>query len=216
MSEPDYIDIYCERTGPEFWSEPVNALTNLSFIIAAITIMAQIRKQGLFHVHFVVLATLIAAIGTGSFLFHTKAVFWALLSDVIPILLFQLYYLFVYSRWVLKTDFLKSFLWPVALIILIGLNGVLFPGDLLNGSIGYAPSLIVLAVVTALHLKKREPGGKFFLSACALFILSLTFRTIDEALCPYIPTGTHYLWHVINGLVLFLLVQSLVLYRKQK
>jgi hypothetical protein len=30
------IDSYCERTGPDFWSEPFNALSNLSFIVAAV------------------------------------------------------------------------------------------------------------------------------------------------------------------------------------
>ncbi|TGT81791.1 hypothetical protein EN804_32725 [Mesorhizobium sp. M8A.F.Ca.ET.161.01.1.1] len=28
------VDLYCERTGRELWSEPVNALTNLAFIAA--------------------------------------------------------------------------------------------------------------------------------------------------------------------------------------
>ena len=30
------IDGYCERTGPEYWSEPVNAVTNAAFLIAAL------------------------------------------------------------------------------------------------------------------------------------------------------------------------------------
>ena len=30
-----YIDIYCESTGAEFWSEPVNALSNFAFIFSA-------------------------------------------------------------------------------------------------------------------------------------------------------------------------------------
>ena len=31
----DRIDAYCERLGPAFWAEPVNALTNAAFPIAA-------------------------------------------------------------------------------------------------------------------------------------------------------------------------------------
>ncbi len=30
------VDIYCERTSAAFWAEPVNALSNLSFIAAAL------------------------------------------------------------------------------------------------------------------------------------------------------------------------------------
>ena len=29
------IDLYCERTAPGLWEEPINALTNLSFFVAA-------------------------------------------------------------------------------------------------------------------------------------------------------------------------------------
>ena len=28
------IDIYCERLGPGFWAEPVNALSNGAFLVA--------------------------------------------------------------------------------------------------------------------------------------------------------------------------------------
>ena len=29
------VDLYCERTDPGYWSEPLNALSNASFILAA-------------------------------------------------------------------------------------------------------------------------------------------------------------------------------------
>ena len=29
------IDLYCERFGPGIWAEPINALTNLAFLVAA-------------------------------------------------------------------------------------------------------------------------------------------------------------------------------------
>ena len=31
----EIVDLYCERTSPVFWAEPVNALTNLAFFLAA-------------------------------------------------------------------------------------------------------------------------------------------------------------------------------------
>ena len=34
------IDGYCERTGPEFWAEPVNAATNAAFLVAALVALA--------------------------------------------------------------------------------------------------------------------------------------------------------------------------------
>ena len=35
-----------------------------------------------------------------------------------------------------------------------------------------------------------------------LLLLSLTLRTIDKAVCPGLPIGTHFLWHVLNGILL--------------
>ena len=29
------LDLYCERLGPEFWAEPLNAISNGGFIVAA-------------------------------------------------------------------------------------------------------------------------------------------------------------------------------------
>ena len=29
------VDGYCERTGPGYWSEPLNALSNAAFLVAA-------------------------------------------------------------------------------------------------------------------------------------------------------------------------------------
>lgn len=37
-------------------------------------------------------------------------------------------------------------------------------------------------------------------------------RPLDQPLCPYIPTGTPFPWHVLNAVVLYLVV-SVVTYR---
>jgi len=42
--------------------------------------------------------------------------------------------------------------------------------------------------------------------AAALFATSLTLRSIDQAVCGAVPTGTHFLWHTINGILLFVLM----------
>ncbi len=35
-----------------------------------------------------------------------------------------------------------------------------------------------------------------------VLVVSLTFRTLDDPLCDAIPMGTHFLWHILNGLML--------------
>ena len=80
----------------------------------------------------------------------------------------------------------------------------------LNGSLIYAPAFLVLIGLGAYHFvpHKQEPFA--VLAASAVFLLSLLFRSIDLAVRPYISVGTHFLWHILNGLVLYLAMRALV------
>jgi hypothetical protein len=59
------VDLYCERTGPELWSEPVNALTNLAFVAAGIWGVYEVRKRST-GTAAEALAWWVVAIGVGS------------------------------------------------------------------------------------------------------------------------------------------------------
>ena len=54
-----------------------------------------------------------------------------------------------------------------------------------------------------------EPG--LLLIASAVFLTSLTMRTIDNAICDYLTIGTHFFWHLFNGLLLYLIIRGLVM-----
>jgi len=41
-----------------------------------------------------------------------------------------------------------------------------------------------------------------------LFLASLGFRTIDQAVCEWTPVGTHFMWHILNAAVLYLCVRG--------
>jgi hypothetical protein len=87
----DRIDAYCERLGPEFWAEPVNAVTNAAFFLAATLMWRRWPDEPLARA----LSAVLFVIGLGSFLFHTFATPWAAAADTLPILLWIL--LYVYS-----------------------------------------------------------------------------------------------------------------------
>jgi hypothetical protein len=44
------------------------------------------------------------------------------------------------------------------------------------------------------------------LRGAAVFVVSIVFRSIDNAVCPVLPLGTHFLWHCLNAYVLYLLL----------
>lgn len=195
------IDAYCERTGPDYWSEPVNALTNLAFLLAAAVMWGRLRGPGLAMGR--ALCAVLAVIGVGSWLFHTHATAWASTADVLPILAFILLYVFAASR-----DFLGLKPWQAgaataAFIPYAALTVPLWqrvPG--LGSSAGYAP-VPVLILLFAMLMRHRDPATARGLALGAgILILSLTFRTLDEPLCTAVPLGTHFMWHILNGLML--------------
>src|SRR6056297_2581224 len=104
MDWMEQIDIYCERTDVSYWSEPVNAITNAAFLIAAAYVWPRTTGAPLARL----LAVSLAAIGVGSYLFHTRATAWASAADTTPILLYILLYIYAANRqfWGLS--------WPLA------------------------------------------------------------------------------------------------------
>ena len=210
-----YIDIYCERTGPEMWSEPVNAVTNFAFIISALLIAKLIRdqaRQGHRDAVNWIFCALIFAIGIGSWLFHTYATRWALLSDIIPIAIFILVY-----TW----SALRRFAAASAVVCAIGVlavPGVAMAVPPLTGFRGgsYVAALLAMLVIGGyLRFAKSHIAGTALLLAAGVFFVSLTLRTIDLPLCGQFPLGTHFLWHVLNAVVLFIVARAMVLYGRR-
>ena len=75
----------------------------------------------------------------------------------------------------------------------------------LNGSLFYLPALGALIVVGLLLEEKRHRAAPYLLWAAAILAVSVTLRTLDMALCDRIviegrKIGTHFAWHVLNGL----------------
>jgi hypothetical protein len=209
-----FLAIYCERTQFGLWAEPFNLLTNLAFIAAAVAAGKVLFERSWFHFKtdwdLIFLVGCLFAIGLGSALWHAYAMPWAALADVIPITLFI-------------NGFFLSFLVRIghcdgwqALLFFIGFQMVnvsfarLFPGDTLNGSIMYLPAYTALLGCTGHLLVKHHPAARAFFIASMIFLVSLTFRTVDNNLCRAFPVGTHFLWHLLNAFMLYLLLAALI------
>lgn len=195
------IDGYCERTDPSYWSEPVNAITNAAFLIAALVLW---RRIGNAHMPLArALCVLLAVIGVGSYLFHTHAQVWAAIADVLPIVGFSLLYIYAANR-----DYWGWPVWGAALgaSAYIPYTAALTP--LFEALPFFAISsfywpLPVLILAYAVLLRNRAPATARGLAIGAgILCVSLTARSIDEPLCAAVPLGTHFLWHVLNGVML--------------
>lgn len=205
---------YCERVGDGVLSEPLNAVTNLAFLVAAYAAWRMLRQRAVgtrSPVSLVALIVILVAIGLGSLAFHTFAG-WTVILDVVPIAMFMVF------GFVCALHYLWGLRWPLAwigapafLAFAAGMSVLTSALDLPPGN--YVAALLLMAgvaVVLGLDPDRRPYAGRFALAA-AVFAVSLTFRTVDEPICGAVPIGTHFLWHLLNACVLFLVLRALIL-----
>lgn len=206
------IDGYCERLDPSYWAEPINAVTNAAFLIAAWFMWRRSAGVPLARA----LVVILFAIGVGSFLFHTHAQVWAAIADVVPILMFILVYIFAINRDA----------WGFGAVGALALTGLFIPYAAvtvpifqllpIGGTAGYAP-VPTLILIYAVLLRRREPVlARGLAIGAGILLLSMTMRTIDEPLCDLIPMGTHYWWHILNAIMLGWMIEVYVRHIKRR
>ena len=201
---------YCERLSPAFWAEPINALTNLGFLVAAgllwVTLVrSRIPLRGVPDI--IVLTGLLVCIAVGSFLWHTLATPSTEWADIVPILIYiSLYLLSFLARIARLRPRMVLGMFLLYHAVNIGLQ-LRIPPQTLNGSMFYLPTLILMGLYSK---RIRHPAARRLLLAGAVFVVSLVFRTLDFSLCPVWPIGTHFIWHLLNAYVLYLLTLALI------
>jgi hypothetical protein len=202
------IDFYCERAGSGLWAEPLNAATNVAFFVGAWAAWLMARRLHALSPGTVVLVAFIVTVGIGSSLFHTFATTWARILDIGPILLFEISYLWLYGR---RVAALSAGTMAALLIAFLAAAyaGLQFP-HVLNRSLVYAPAVVAVIVLGVYHHRARKAANASMLAACAIFLIAVGFRTIDNAVCAAFPLGTHFLWHLLIPVALFLFMRSLL------
>ena len=198
------VDGYCERIDESFWSEPLNALTNIFFLVAAVWVL---RREGLNRTARI-LALILGMIGVASFLFHSFAQAWAGALDVLFILFFTLLYLFAASK-----DFMGA---PrsIALVITLGsfpfsivVDWLTLPLTFLGSTRIYMPMLILIILFSLLLYKRLPIVSRGLAVGAFILIISMLARILDVPLCQKIPLGTHFVWHVLNAVMLAWMIE---------
>ena len=231
MNFGEHVFLYCERgTNEALLAEPINAVSNVAFLLAALVGLQLVmwrppeeRSPDLF-----LLPVLVLFIGLGSLAFHLYADQGTALADVLPISVFMLVYLgFALNRFLAVPPGFTVLLVIgfAAIVAMTGQvrcwdGGIGIPGPeiqsakpCLNGSIFYLPALIALIIVGLFAEERRHRAAPYLLWAAAIFAVSITLRSLDLALCDQVlfegrKVGTHFAWHILNALTLFLLLRA--------
>lgn len=227
---------YCERGGdPGFWAEPLNAISNGAFIIAALVAALILARRPAGQRGGIAEWALIAmtfVIGVGSYLFHTYATLWAAKADTIPIGIFMFAYVayalrrYLALNWLLVLIGLAVFWWSLQYAAGIQCRAGLFAvvgnaRHCLNGTMTYAPALVAMVVIGTAAAVRRQRAAPYLFAAAVVFLAAMTFRTVDWEMCSRSivagrTLGTHFLWHTFNGLALFILLLGAIRHGQPK
>lgn len=240
-----YIDAYCERLLPGFWNEPLNAISNVGFLLAAWWVWRQCNRQHYVqnsapaviqyaqsatnsianerHWDINSLLIMLVLIGLGSFAFHTFATRWAAALDVAFIALYLHFYLAVYAHRALGVPWPRA-AWGILAFVILSQAAAwmwreafeIIGGSMFARASGYLGAWSVLLMVLAHSAFKRLHSAKPLAFAAAVFAVSLTLRQLDLPLCSDWRWGTHFAWHLLNALTLGLTSWAMVLISSRK
>ncbi len=203
----------CERGSLGILAEPLNVLSSVAFMIVAVSIYRyyhrheDLERKWLWDIHALTFLTFI--IGFNSVIFHSFPSPTTELMDTIPIVMFIILY---FWSVLFRIGRCTPFQAVVCFVAFVGFSHILvaqFPHSL-NDSIGYLSSMIALIVIAVhLHLKAR-PSSQHFMLAAIVGVCSLFCRAIDREVCPQFPVGSHFMWHMLNATLLYLLLKQII------
>ncbi len=149
----------------------------------------------------------------GSFLSTPCAQVWAALADTLPILIYILSYIYIattrfYGRPVWQGALAVVLFVPYSAAVSAGLGAVI--GDL-NGSISYVPvPILIAAYAFGLRKSALSETARGLAIGAGILVVSLAFRSVDMAVCGAVPLGTHFMWHILNGVMLAWMIRVAV------
>lgn len=209
--------IYCEQAKYAGYFEPWNTVTNLTFIIAGIILLVNLKRSKQLDAKAIFLSSVLIIIGIGSLAWHLYRNNLTLTADSIPIAVFVLSYLFFYLKYTCRKTlhlillFFGFFIYTPLLTWLLNPDSSEIFG---NGGAMYFSAITYLLVIQIYNYYNMRSIIKKSMIIIIVFLISLTFRQANLFLCNNIHFGTHFMWHILNGLSLYLMV--LALYPKKE
>src|SRR5262245_925623 len=191
---------YCETlsaTAGAFPVEPANTVSNAVIVLFGLASLYLVRRRTPQAYDLYVVSALLIACGVGSGVWHGLRDGSALVFEVQAGLLFLFGLAFCWSRrlWSLA----GTLIFVLAFLLTFTISRE-YLGMFQQRWVAAAPAVIlfgsILATQTVMRSKRAALLG---LSAMALSLTALGFRTYDLELCDSFPMGTHWLWHIFNS-----------------
>lgn len=206
---PDGGPVYQETDLHHLIVEPWNAISSLAFLIPVIYWLIRLKGSYKAHPFLVYCMPLLFLGGAGSTLYHAfRNSSLLLLMDLLPIFILTLsvgiylWYKILPKRW-------------YVILVILAFIGLRFPVFLfMEGKVAINTSYVITGVMMFLPLliflvRTRMFGLKLLILTVLFFALALFFREIDSTSLSFLPTGTHWLWHIFCSSGVFPLAEFL-------
>ncbi|WP_239307801.1 MULTISPECIES: ceramidase domain-containing protein [unclassified Frankia] len=214
MNWGGHVYEYCERTSPAFWGEPLDAVSNIAYVAAGVALWRMLRSERDVPISVGFMPGLAVLIGAGSFAFHTLATRWSKVLDIVPIGLFVLCYFASFLYWFYGLSRRGCLLGVAGFIAFTAVFGLTVGTVIPNRSGIYVPVLILIVMIAGMLASSRDASRARHWPALAVaggvFALGLFARTIDRKVCGFDPEGTHFIWHLLTALLVFLVSRIVV------
>ena len=202
------MSTYCESGMGLFYTQPINTISNIALLIAAYFAYQLIKTNNINNRTIKILPLILAVTGIGSMFWHGMPNLLTNFADTLPLSAFVLVSLFFLLDKLMKK---RRFVWQILLAFILVEAPFIF--HILPSLNGFLPYLIVLVFGVFVFyglIKKYKTLTSDLAIIIALFAIAFIFRTIDYTVCPVLSMGTHFIWHILNALVLYLLIRLFV------
>jgi hypothetical protein len=201
---------YCERLGPGPIAEPLNAISNLAFIIAAILAARRMRELTNLSLEVRLLPWSLGVVAVGSALYHTYRSPGTYILDVVPLTVFIAGSIYLVLRKVLGGPS-KALGVGAAFVLIQLLLLIIVPRHLLNGSTPYLVAILFIPLIMAWIARRYGSLAWKIVPVAVLFTLAFVLRTVDGIVCPWLSVGTHFLWHITAAAAAYYVIRLVVL-----
>ncbi len=201
---------YCENISHSIISEPLNTISNISYIIIAIFLRHTLKKSNHLINKIKGLLLIIASIWIGSWIRHSHISHSSIYFDVLPIMIFTIYSIYLLFSYLFnsqKKTIIFLLLSGIFIITTSYLLRTYYYSELFNGAYEYFAVGIVILTVIITKYKKFLPYIKELSYITILFIIATTCRQIDLIICDKFILWTHFLRHIVNAICAYFLTQ---------
>lgn len=216
-----FAEAFCERRTPalvQLLDEPLNVATNVALFIAVALLarraMAMRRDGATLPVPLLVLVALVGLMAVGSAAFHLTGAPAAGVLDGLAVRLFALWFAACALRWLLAWSWKRvhGVVLPALLMVLMAPTGAIGAEPLApwTGALPLLPGVAGLVFFALMLARRDDPAWRVFALAAAAFALAVVFHRTDRPLCAALPTGTHFLWHLLSAVTAYLIVRALI------